>query len=316
MRNKHPRVYLAHTHRRAFVLVSPPPFRIFLGLLSFLALSCAFAIGQTESVLYNFAGGADGSNPWAGVIFDKVGNLYGTTLFGGSCGCGDVFELAPTADGGWNESIIYTLTGGATDWYPYAALAIDTAGNLYGSSGGGNVFELQPEALGTWRATNLFVTAGSIEGALVLDPASHGYYGTNAQSVFKLTQIAPDRWKNTVLFTFNVTDGLSPQSPLIVDSHGNLYGTTTQYNTAYNGNIFKLSRGASGTWNETVLYNFKGSSDGYIPRGNIVFDKAGNLYGATTFGGSSDLGTVFKLSPVGGGGWNKSIIYSFAGGSD
>lgn len=276
------------------------------------------AMSQTTKVLYNFAGGTDGANPWAGVIFDSKGNLYGTTNDGGTCGCGDVFELTPTSGGGWTESVLYTLTGGSNSWYPYAALVVDSAGNLYGASGFGSVFELHPTSSGTWQEKDLLIACCDLQAALVPDPTHHGFYGTNSLTVFKLTQGAGGAWTNTVLFTFNSdgSNGSSPRSPLLLDSFGNIYGTTTQYNTRYNGNVFKLTRSASGVWNETVLYNFQGASDGYLPWGNIVFDKAGNLYGATTFGGTGDVGTVFKLSPVAGGGWTKSTIYSFAGGND
>jgi hypothetical protein len=121
----------------------------------------------------------------------------------------------------------------------------------------------------------------------------------------------------------------SGASGLISDAAGNLYGTTTgggNYNCDSTGvgcgTVFELSPAADGSWALTTLYSFNGGTDGEVPAGNVVFDKAGNLYGATVSGGNTscpyDLGcgTIFKLSPDGSGGWTKRILYRFSGQTD
>jgi uncharacterized repeat protein (TIGR03803 family) len=121
----------------------------------------------TERVLHSFTGGADGAHPTnAGLIFDANGNLYGTTAAGGADGQGVVFELAPSPDGTWTESVLYSFTGGADGGYPAAGLTLDPAGNLYGTtlSGGadfnGVVFKLAPNPDGTRTESVLYTFTG------------------------------------------------------------------------------------------------------------------------------------------------------------
>ncbi|HTZ96010.1 MAG TPA: choice-of-anchor tandem repeat GloVer-containing protein [Terriglobales bacterium] len=238
----------------------------------------------SETVLYAFSGASDGAEPAASLIADTAGNLYGTTYTGGSgaCfgGCGVVFELERGPGGAWRESVIYSFSGpdGAS---PVSNLIFDSAGNLYGTtySGGaqdlGVVFELTPSSRG---------------------------------------------WQQSVLYNFgsatHCRDGTSPAGGVILDVEGNLYGTTQLGGTEDcgfgAGVVFELSPGADGPWSETVLHRFKGT-DGSLPEGNLVFDQAGNLYGAAYYGGTEGSGTVFMLSPQTNGSWKETVLHDFQG---
>jgi uncharacterized repeat protein (TIGR03803 family) len=231
--------------------------------------------GWKEQVLYSFQV-ADGETPSAGLIFDSVGNLYGTTVYGGANGDGTVFELTPSGSGGWRERVLHSF--GVTDGaYPHSGLIFDSAGNLYGTTvyGGANdygtVFELMPKG---------------------------------------------DRWGENVLHSFGVTDGATPFAGLVFDSAGNLYGTTWDTLQGETGIVFELTPNGDGTWNETTIHRFcsrRGCADGASPYGGLVFDSVGNLYGTTTQGGADGFGTVFELAPNGTGGWNESVLHSFNG---
>jgi len=257
----------------------------------------------TETVLYNFMGGSDGSYPFTSVVIGKTGALYGTTAVGGDggspvgcfgLGCGTVYGLVPPASpgGAWTESVLYSFTGGNDGASPSAGLVIGPTGEIYGTTeyGGaatdGVVFELTP-------------------------PASPG-----------------GAWTETVLhaFTSENGDGVYPYAGLVMGPNGVLYGTTTAGGTSDIGTVFELTPPASpaGAWAETVLYSFAGGSDGAEPKGGVVIGNAGVLYGTTlNFGASTscpgdNCGTVFALQPSAspGGAWTEIVLHSFAGGSD
>src|ERR1019366_6634594 len=199
-----------------------------------------------EQVLHSFGNGTDGNDPLGGLIFDASGNLYGTTLGGGTYGGGTVFELTPAGGGSWTETVLHNFDSNGTDGFtPYAGLIFDSAGNLYGTT--------------RWGGT----------------------YGGG--TVFELTTAAGGGWTEQVLHSFdhNYTDGYYPQAGLIFDAAGNLYGTTSQGGTyVYWGTVFELTPAAGGDWTETVLHNFnQNGTDGYYPEAGLIFDAAGNLYG-------------------------------------
>jgi uncharacterized repeat protein (TIGR03803 family) len=298
----------------------------------------------TETVLYSFAGGNDGASPHSDLIFDKAGNLYGTTVFGGDqyhCtgGCGTVFQLAPPATQGapWTEHVLYRFTGGSDGRNPWAGLIMDSTGNLYGTTmngsslGAGTVFELSPPAQGGWTETVLHTFGKAGDGANPIADLTFGLHGaifgtaqnSNNQSdagvVFKLKPPATQggSWTEGVLYRFTGgSDGGSPSAALIIDKAGNLYGTTNQGGgSSGSGVVFEIS---FDTWTETVLYTFTGGSDGANPWARLLIDKAGNLYGTTTFGGANDNGSAFELSPpaVQGAPWTETTLYDFAGGHD
>ncbi len=247
-----------------------------------------------ENIIHRFIGGSDGSNPRAGLISDPDGNLYGTSYYGGtgSCnvnneflGCGTVFELTPTPEGGWNETVLHSFTNSPLDGqYPVGGVIRDGAGNLYGTTGGGGT-------------------------------ANCGYGGCG--TIFELTPPAPgDAWTETILYNFQGgADGFDPLAGLVFDKHGALYGTTVWGGNAGGvcssfslgcGTVFELAPPESGgKWVHTVLYSFKPTDDGSQPEAGLIFDKSGALYGTTTWGGffsdycGSGCGTVFKLMPPG-----------------
>ena len=233
--------------------------------------------GWSEEVLYSFGEGTDGGGPYAGVIFDKNGNLYGTTTKGGTYGWGTVFELTPAAGGGWTETVLHSFNNNGTDGYtPLAGLIFDAVGNLYGT---------------TWHG---------------------GAYGYPGGTVFELTPTAGGGWTETVLHSFNGTDGSNPYAGLIFDVAGNLYGTTSNGGDYGLGTVFELTPAAGGGWTEQVLHSFNGT-DGNGPIAGLIFDKNGDLYGTTAGGGNYGHGTVFELTPTAGGGWAEQVLLSFEG---
>jgi len=255
-------------------------------------LACGLAYGQQYRVIWSFGGAPnDGGQPPEGLIADKAGNLYGTTLVGGNSaancpnpaylGCGTVYELSPSGDGTWTETILYQfcLNGQPNNcpdgWWPFAGLVMDTSGNFYGTTTGGGtygegtVFELSP-------------------------PARPG-----------------DPWAESVLWSFcsegyPCPNGNGPQSQLVIDEAGNLYGTTE----GGCGVVFQITPTPAGAI-ETLLYMFGGFNDSCNPRSGVIFDNSGNLYGTTDYGGKNDWGTVYELSPTFAGPWTERVLYSF-----
>src|SRR5438067_2363272 len=237
----------------------------------------------TETVLYNFTAGNDGAIPYAGLIADASGAVYGAAYYGGTYGAGTVFKLTPTPNGNWTFSVIYAFTGTNDGSNPNAALSSDAAGALYGTtvSGGGQynngtVFKLSP-------------------------PSSPG-----------------GAWTETILHTFSGGDGAYPYPTLISDSSGALYGNTANGGVDQNyGTVFQLTPPATqgGAWTHTVLYRFNGS-DGANPYAALISDATGALYGTTSAGGLNDGGTVYKLTPsstTGSGTWTVTTLHIFSG---
>jgi uncharacterized repeat protein (TIGR03803 family) len=216
--------------------------------------------------------------------------------------CAAVFMLSLPASAEWKEKVLYSFQGGATDGsVPVGGVVFDKQGNLYGvTSDGGGVYQLAPPANkgGDWTESVSYVFKGNSKG-----------------------------------------DGATPEGGLIIDAAGNLYGTTAYGGTGNCvllgsvvgcGTVYELSppKQKGGAWTETILYSFPTSKQGYFPNGNLVFDTAGNLYGATTFGGTKgtdcdkfyggQCGVVFKLSPpkTKGGKWTEKVLHNFASGTD
>jgi uncharacterized repeat protein (TIGR03803 family) len=263
-----------------------------------------------ETVIHTF-GGADGNLPAASLIFDKEGNLYGTTLSGGSASSGTVFELMP-GSGGWTESVLYSF--GTNAGNPYASLVFDKEGNLYGTTPR-NVFKLTNGSNG-WTETVLYtfsVSDGYNSRAAVIFDKEGSLYGTtleggvySAGTVFKLTPGSGGVWTATVLHNFIGVngDGAYPEAGLVFDNLGNLYGTTTVggingggCNGVGCGTAFQLKPSSGGQWTERVLHRFTGGVDGGQPYASFMLDAAGNLYGTTSSGGTADQGTVFEIKP-------------------
>jgi uncharacterized repeat protein (TIGR03803 family) len=259
-----------------------------------------------ESALYSFAGPlvGDGANPEGNLIMDSAGNLYGTTSLGGTHTYGTVFKISP----GGTESVLHSFSGGPTDGaYPQKGLVIDSAGNLYGttSNGGSNGVVFKISADGTESIVHTFtgIDGGNPRGNLIMDSVGN-LYGTttsggtatviNSGEVFKVSPAGT----LSVLHYFTggitptITDGGYPRAGLVIDSDGNLYGTTSSGGSNNNGTVFKIS--ADGT--EIALHSFAGATtDGNEPIAGLIMDNAGNLYGTTDLGGANDTGAVFKI---------------------
>ena len=282
----------------------------------------------TESVLHTFTGGTDGGFPWASLIFDQMGNLYGTT-YGGADDLGTVFKLTPNADGSWTESVLHNFTGGADGANPYASLIFDQAGNLYGttSEGGdgsscpyqhcGVVFELMPNGNGTWTESVLHRFKGGEDGGfpyagLIFDQAGNLYGTTEVGGnrvcldgcgvVFELTRQDDGSWAESLPYSFSDRDGRYPLAGLISDTAGNLYGTTnlggdrSLCGGTGCGVVFKLVPNSNGKWTETVLHRFL-DRPGAGPYAGLIFDASGNLYGTTVGDVNSTHGSVFEITP-------------------
>jgi uncharacterized repeat protein (TIGR03803 family) len=260
----------------------------------------------TETTLYNFgAYKTDGAQPFAGMVLDTNGNLYGTTYWGGIYTFDTVFRLTP--DG--VETVLHNFANDSTDGgNPAATLIRDKYGNLYGttqaggSSGAGTVFELT--AAGSYKILHNFdgVQGDGVLpiGSLTLDSrgnlygATFGGGGTNGTgTVFKLTPGSNGSWTETILYKFNQQTGScqNPYSNVLLDAKGNLYGTTINGGASGGGCAYEIS--AAGKL--TILHSFGGGNDGSGP-GSIVFFQ-GNLYGTTFGGGENSEGTAFKITP-------------------
>jgi hypothetical protein len=269
--------------------------------------------GWKETVLYAFRDANDGGHPYAGLIFDAAGHLYGTTLRGGPADAGVAFELIPTSKGMWKEKVIHAFANGADGGYLNGGLIFDGAGSLYGaaSEGGnrfaGTVFKLTHNSSG-WEETTLYSFTSGADGGtplagLVIDGQGN-LYGTASSGgngnglVFELTPTSSG-WTENVLYSFNGNDdGRYPHAAVIFDAAGNLYGTNF-YGGTVDGTVFKLSPGSQG-WSETILYSFTGGSDGGEPEAAVVFDKLGNLYSTASVGGARGWGCVFRVGSQSG----------------
>ncbi len=216
------------------------------------------APAQSQTVLINFTGSPDGNNPTSGLVSDGEGNFYGTTPFGGVFKTGTVYELSPMGHGGWKEKILYSFTGGADGALPYYPVMRDSRGHLYGTT-------LNGGASGRGVVFELSPTGGS--------------------------------WTETVLYSpAKGQVGSYPQTGLIMDSAGNLYGATL-------GGVFELSPSGSG-WTARRICSVA-AHDAIVA--GLAMDATGNIFG-------NSQATVFELTPNGKGGWLKHVIHKFAGG--
>ena len=308
-----------------------------------------------ESVLHGFSGGArDGALPAAALIKDASGTLYGTTVEGGfkakrGCtfvqyrGCGTVFKLTRSGKS-YTESLVYAFQGPANGdgFWPYAGLAADSAGALYGTTmwGGsfdfGGVFKLTPSRKHYAEAVIYsfpysssgpgFAPDGYNPTADILVDNSGSLYGTTPYggscpgaliggcgAAFKLTP-AGSGYAFTLLYRFQGgNDGNQPLGALVADNSGALYGTTEYGGPANDGTVFKLTPSESG-YTESIVYAFAGGSDGALPVAGLNW-YGGALYGTTSSGGAANLGTIFKLTPSSSG-FTESVLYAFQGGND
>ena len=318
-------------------------------LVVILAMICIGprAQSQTFQVIHNFTGLGDGSEPTYGLTLDAGGNIYGTT-FNGNALTGTVYKLT-NKGGNWIENPLYYFPyQGSGGSIPYSPVVQGKDGSYYGTaaSGGnlvacpngttlgcGAVYNLKPlpsrppTPLTQWTYTPIYIFNNSDGanpyGVDLIFAADGSIYGTTSNGgtgtcfggcgvVFQLTP-SNGTYTETVLYSFTQgTDGAHPWSGVIFDQAGNLYGTTTGGGTFGNGTVYQLTKSGS-TWTEKILYNFTGGADGANPYAALGFDAAGNLYGATVAQGAGMGGTVFELSPAGGGNWSLQTLFAFNG---
>jgi uncharacterized repeat protein (TIGR03803 family) len=250
----------------------------------------------TETTIYSFTGGGDGSNPIADLAIGKNNILYGTTYGGGAYGYGTVFQVSPVAGGGWSQKVLYSFAGsgaGGDGAYPAAGVkVVASSGILYGTTYSGGT-----AGLGT---------------AFALTPSVAG-------------------WSERVIYNFQGgADGANPLADLTVGNSGQLFGTTSQGGSVTNssgtfvngGTVFELTN-SEGVWTENQLYTFTGGSDGGFPESALIQAPSGVLYGSTFWGGTpaacavgeyaQGCGTVYQLTPRTGGGtpWTETVLHTF-----
>src|SRR5271155_1615480 len=262
-----------------------------------------------EAVLYSFSGKADGNHPNGGLLLDASGNLYGTTMFGGSSkcnsGCGVVFKLSP-GQSGWTQTVIHSFQG-KDGSMPSAGLVVGASGNLYGATleggattkcqgaGCGVVFELSPNA-GKWTFRDLIdlgnITMNTVTAPLTLDAQGDIYEATDT-GVFRLS-LVNGKWTHTILRRFTPTK--DPMESTMFNPNGALYGTC-----GLQGAIYELIPGIP-KWTYTVLYKTE-----FEPASGVITDAAGNLYGTAT-GGPSSYGMIYSLAA---NTWAFTDLYDF-----
>jgi len=276
--------------------------------------------GWTESVIHSFAGyPKDGAYPYGGTLaFDASGNLYGTTRQGGKDNTGTVFQMAQSKKGAWTEKTIYSFTGSNAGDYPVGGLTVGKDGYFYGTTeyGGatynaGIVYRLF-ESRGVWVGQLVYALSGGAGGTyplagLTMDSAGN-FYGTTYQggannlgTVFKLKAGKNNKFTYSVLYSFKGgdTDGEYPyyNDGVVVDTKGNVYGTTYQGGSQDNdGTVYELAL-SKGKYKESVLHAFTGgSSDGCNPEAGLLLLN-GNLYGTTVYCGAHGAGVAFEVIP-------------------
>lgn len=271
--------------------------------------ACTAALcSWTNDVIYRFLGGSDGDNPGMGdLVFDPEGNIYGTTVSGGTSGVGTVYELTPV-NGGWTENLLYQFPSSSGGQEPYSGVILDHTGNLYGTAslggahGRGVVYELSPSGSG-WTESVLYSFQDNGDGAypysgLIFDQSGN-LYGTTSgggayPTVFELSPSQGGGWTFSLIHTF--PGAYTPYAGVTMDAAGNLYGDTLGGAYGY-GEIFKLTPNPNGGWNFTDLYDFFGAEDGGDPYGTVLVDGHGNVFGTAADGGAHSRGVVWEVTP-------------------
>jgi len=288
------------------------------------------ARASTEKVVWNFGGGSDGSGPWSNYfISDAKGNLYAATGAGGTYSAGVVFMLSPAG----KETVLYEFKGQANGdgASPHGRLAFDADGEIYGTTqtggtnGTGTVYRLSPKRGGGWTEKVIYnfsatgADGNSPSAGMTIAPDGTMYSTTpdggafSGGVIFSLKKTSKG-WKQTVIHSINFpSEGGFPYEGLMRDAAGNLYGVAPAGGAGQQGVVYRLSHTKQG-WVDTVLYSFTGQNgDGsglyWI---DLISDTSGNIYGATSFGGTNGTGTVWELVySKTKKSYSESILYEF-----
>ena len=227
----------------------------------------------TPVTLLSFANGANGQYPYAGLITDAAGDLFGTTGYGGTYNNGTVFELVNHGGGAYTPTTLLSFNG-ANGQYPYAGLIADAAGDLFGTTAEGGTY--------------------------------------NNGTVFELVNHGGGVYTPVTLLSFNGTNGTNPYSGLTADAAGDLFGTTNSGGAYGVGTVFELVNDGGGAYTPVTLLSFNGANGAY-PYAGLIADAAGDLFGTTSSGGAPGRGTVFELVNHGGGVYTPTTLLSFNG---
>jgi uncharacterized repeat protein (TIGR03803 family) len=296
----------------------------------------------TERVLYSFTGGSDGGGPNGSVVFDGLGNAFGTTHFGGitTCGgqvgggCGVVFELSPNTSGGWSETPLYAFADGSDGGFPNAGIIFDKNGNIFGTASTGGNFGC---SIGCGVVYELKKGGGYAESVLHAFDGSDGqfpnaqllrskngtlysttWYGgsTGNGTVFSLNP-AGSGWAESLLYSFHgTTDGSAPAAGVVADNAGNLYGTTYKFDGYNDGVAYELQKRSHGSWKDRILYTFNASSSGEDPYAGLIMLGKGELFGTTIEGGSTGGGAAFELVLGSNHHWTENVLHVFGKAGD
>jgi uncharacterized repeat protein (TIGR03803 family) len=318
------------------------------------------------SVLHTFAGPfSDGGNPFGAPILDSAGNVYGTTTNGGQAGCGIVYRLSPTVGGEYQETILHSfnrfVSRNKDGCNPGSYLVFDATGNLYGTTnkgggggtngtfcdnGCGTVFKLAPKGHGKYKESVIHSfpgTKGNTDGqnpvgGLVFDSAGNlwgstpvggvGGFGT----VFELTPNPDGTYTESTLYSFTgASTGFFPNTNLVIDQAGNLYGTTVNGGLDHgDGVVFRVTPQPGGGVEESIIHTFfcnaMACNDGVTPFNGLTIDSNGTLYGTVDLGGGASgqcggppnlgCGIVYTLTPNAQGEFTETILYRFQGFAD
>jgi uncharacterized repeat protein (TIGR03803 family) len=292
-------------------------------VLTFVLFAISSGLAGTQKVLYAFTGGADGGQPYAGVIFDPAGNLYGVAQYGGLYNQGAVFKLTPSTGGAWTETVLYNFTGGADGTDPVGGLTIDTSGNLYGTTSGGGdptsqcgtMFELSPSA-GGWTFTLLRSFLGaptdgcSPGGDVVIDQYGRLYPTTVNGGAYN----DGAAWGDGRMASLGLNKGSLPWGGL----NGWWFGTAYEGGSHGVGTVYTMALECDPRCTEqaVVTHSFSGGKGGSYPLGDLLVQAVeglGIMYGTTYGGGADNSGIAYQLTQHDNGSWTFSVLYTFPG---
>jgi uncharacterized repeat protein (TIGR03803 family) len=291
--------------------------------------------GGSEQLLYSFTGGSDGGNAATGLALDANGNLFGTTVIGGTSQCGTIFKLTAQASSPWPETVLHSFDCYDDGKSPHGGVTFDRHGNLDGttvaggsggscsSDGCGLVFQLTPQTENVLHNFSAGSDGFGPGGGVVFDPTGNIYGmtpdgGSHSQGTIYELWRGGGRWHEKVIhaFTGRADGGVGSLGLLLRDAAGNMYGVAEIGGTHGAGTVFKLRATSKKRWKLTTLYAFKGQPDSGSPYGGLVADANGDLFGTTYYGGADGQGSVFELAPGARGRYRERVLYSFEGGTD